>query len=211
MSSATLVERDRGRLPVGALSNRRPRTQTEARARPAGSQVVVFGCNRSDDGSDGLNLRIIERIAAAAPPTTTVSTLDPPELDVLLNLENVRLLVLVDVVPAGPQFPAGSWTKVTYGGHGTGKRRGRPPRVPKPVPLAPTTCAAINPRSLKLNSVLELGRRLGVLPVNVWVYVVAEARQGQNGAAWLDMDDDLGPIVAAIRHDVVAWLTHGVN
>lgn len=198
MSSATLVERDRGHMPVGALSNRQPRVQIGARARAVRSQVVIFGCNRSDDGSGGLNIRITERIAEAAPPTTTVSTLDPPELDVLLNLENVRLLVLVDVVPAGPQFPAGSWTKITYGGHGTGKRRGRPPRVPKPVPLAPTTCAAINPRTLKLNPVLEMGRRLGVLPVNVWVYVVSEARQGHHGAAWLDTDDDLGPIVAAI-------------
>jgi hypothetical protein len=79
------------------------------------------------------------------------------------------------------------------------------------VPLTPTVSAAINPRSLRLNPALELGRRLGVLPVNVWMYVVAEHEPGDSRAAWARDQEDLETIVAGIRHDVIAWITHGVN
>lgn len=177
--------------------------------------VVVFGCSGENPRQDGLAVQVADALAGVAPPQTEVRTLAPPEMDVLLNLADVRLLILVDTVKPSAQFPAGSWTRISYGGFGTGRRRGRPPRVPRPVPLQPRGCAAINPKTLRINQVLELGRRLGVLPINVWVYVVADSgtpgEDRSSTGAWNQGECELDTVVASIRHDVIAWLTHGTN
>ena len=183
---------DAARGPGAALAPRPP--------------VLVFGCGRDHHGADQIGLRIAEAPARRRPPATHVALSRAPRAALLLDLEGVGLLVVIDAAESVAELPVGSWTRIVYAGRGVGGRRRRAGPGRRAAVARARHRAAMNPHTLNVNCALELGRRLGLLPPTVWVYVVAGQNFELSDACTPAVLEDVEPIVASIRHDIVAWL-----
>lgn len=154
--------------------------------------ILVCGVGRAFYSDDQVGLQIAERLAASPPAGVRVAQTESPGADLLTELEGVRLLILIDSVVATPRLPCGGWLRID-------------PNAESSVSVRPGPAGAASAHSLNVNSALELGRATGLLPKEIWIYVVAGRK--------FDFGDEMsGPVNAAIpdvlthiRADVRAW------
>jgi hydrogenase maturation protease len=151
--------------------------------------VRVIGCGRRFRGDDQAGLLVAEAVAAMQLPGMRVETTEAPCADLFDARGAEDLLIVVDAAQARSGLPPGSVTRVDYG------------RSPHCLEARCRT----NTHTLSVDTALELGRELGLLPSHVWVYAV--------GAEEFNFGDELsesaanGILEAArrIRRDIETW------
>ena len=122
-----------------------------------GALVRIVGCGRWSMGDDQAGLVAAERLRRRGLPQTRVVLDESPGSGLAdLNGDNAELLIVIDAARADGRHRAGSLTRIDYGAS--------PPRLRAKAPCGTHT--------LGVEAGLELARTLGVLPGNVWIYVI---------------------------------------
>jgi len=164
----------------------RPRTTTPC--------VRIIGCGRSHRSDDRLGLHVVDRLSRMSHPCVRLATSEAPGADLLLDLDGCELLIIVDAAMAGPQLRPGEWIRIDVG-HST-EARITPVRV---VGGEPT-------HFLGVNTALALGADLGLLPKDVWVYVIAASDVGYGEVLSPGLAERASELADRIRDDVERWL-----
>ncbi|UCG15760.1 MAG: hydrogenase maturation protease [Phycisphaerales bacterium] len=152
--------------------------------------VRVIGCGRRFRGDDQAGLLVAQAVEAMELPGTQVATTEAPCADLFDTFCAEDLLVVVDAAQARNGLRPGTVTRIDY--------RKSPERL--------AARCRTNTHTLSIDAALELGRELGLLPSDVWVYAV--------GAEDFDFGDEVSESVAngvleaarRIRRDIEAWL-----
>jgi len=156
--------------------------------------VLIVGCGASLRRDDQVGLRVAEALARAGlPEQVRVKTTESPCADLLEDLANqqdVGLFVIIDAAAPEPGRSPGTWCRIDG--------RHQPHRI--------RTGDRSNIHGLSVDAAFEIAAEMGLLPPNVWVYVVA--------AAEVDYGEDMSPAVSGavgvlaerIAGDVRAWL-----
>ena len=152
--------------------------------------VRVIGCGRWIRGDDQVGLLVAEALARLRLPRTQVETTEAPGAELFDGLRPEDLLILVDAASARNTQPTGSLVRIDY--------RSAPDRIG-------TRCRT-NTHTLSVDAALELGLELGMLPADVWIYVVAAEDFGFGEEVSAPVADCIPEAVRRIRHDVEAWL-----
>jgi hydrogenase maturation protease len=119
--------------------------------------VRIVGCGRWSMGDDQAGLVTAERLAGLRLPQTTVALDESPGSGLAELMEGgEELLIVIDAARADARHPEGSFTRIDNGAFPRGlRRRG--------------LCGT---HTLSVDAGLELARALGVLPADVWIYVI---------------------------------------
>jgi Ni,Fe-hydrogenase maturation factor len=170
-------------------------------------RVIVYGCGRPDRRDDQVGLLAAEELAQAPPPDTEVRLSQAPGADLLTDLEGAGLLIVLDAAPAGPALPAGRVTRIDLAE--TADRSEPVPDStgrsgPRPVPAAAAP-PGVSAHTLDVNTALELGRRLGLLPPNVWLYVVGCSDFGYGRECSPPVALAIPRLVRQVREDIAQW------
>jgi hydrogenase maturation protease len=159
-----------------------------------GDRVLIVGCGASLRRDDQAGLRVAEALTRAGlPAQVRVKTTECPCADLLVDLASqpdISLFVIIDAAAPGPDRDPGSWRRIDA--------RRQPERI--------RTGNRSNIHGLSVDAAFEIAAQMGMLPPNVWVYVVA--------AADIDYGEDMTPAVREaigvvserIADDVKAWL-----
>lgn len=161
---------------------------------PAVPCVRIIGCGRSHRRDDQLGLRVVECMAGASHPCVQILTSEAPGAELLLDLDRCELLIIVDAANAEPRMRAGEWTRIDVGR--SDEARVSPVRVEGGEPT----------HFLGVNTALALGADIGVLPPDVWVYVIAGEDFGYGEALSPGLAERAGELAERIRRDVEQWL-----
>lgn len=172
------------------------------------TRVVVYGCGRAQRRDDQVGLLVAGQLARDPPSRTEIRTSEAPGADLLTDLDDAGLLVVIDATRACDALPAGAITRIRFADRSAHfEHDPEAPSEPgqRPVPAAGPP-AGLSAHTLNVNTALELGRRLGLLPPDVWLYVVGGADFGRGRRC--------SPVVAAavprlarqVREDIVDWL-----
>jgi hydrogenase maturation protease len=155
--------------------------------------IRVVGCGRSHRRDDQLGLRVAERLAGSGMAGVAVSTSEAPGADILTDLEGCELLIIVDAVEQCPRLRPGEWRRIDYD-HSPDARivAGR---MADPEPS----------HFLGVNTALALGRELGLLPPEVWVYALAGRDFGYGDALSPGLDEAVLRLSDRIGRDIEEW------
>jgi len=141
-------------------------------------------------GDDQAGLIVAERLRRCRLPDTSVLQTEAPLADLADQPGGpADLLVVVDAAHADQQHPAGTVCRIDY-------RGGAPMLCPK---LSATT------HTLGVDAGLELAAGLGVLPEQVWLYVVFGGVFERGLELSKPMAGAIDPLVERIAGDVQAW------
>ncbi len=161
--------------------------------------VRIIGCGRSHRTDDRLGLHVVDRLSRMSHPCVRLATSEAPGADLLLDLDGYELLIIVDAVIAGPQLRPGEWIRIDVG-HSTEAR------------ITPVRVAGGEPTHfLGVNTALALGADLGVLPKDVWVYVIAASDVGYGELLSPGLAERAGELANRIHEDVEHWLERRIR
>ncbi len=163
-----------------------------------GLRVKIIGCGRSQRRDDQLGLEVARRLARRPSEGCEVCLSEDPGTDLLLDLDGVRLLVLVDAAACGPHLPAGRIRRLCCRPEAPGSARSAFERLP-----LRTACST---HLLSIGDGLRVAEQLGVLPREVWIYVVGAAEFGHGTELSPAIERAAARLVGRIRADVRAWL-----
>ncbi len=156
--------------------------------------VRIIGCGRSHRSDDRLGLHVVDRLSKMSLPCVRLATSEAPGADLLLDLDGCELLIIVDAAVASPQLRPGEWIRIDVG-HSMEAR------------ITPVRVAGGEPTHfLGVNTALALGADLGVLPKDVWVYVIAASNVDYGEALSPGLADRARQLADRIRDDVEGWL-----
>jgi len=156
--------------------------------------VSVIGCGRKYRCDDQVGLCVAGQLAALRGPSISVIASEAPGADLLTHLDSCELLVVIDAVRACPNLAAGQWKRIDL--H----------QSPGVRVVAPPGGENVPTHFLGVNAALALGRELGLLPANVWLYVVAGCNFGFGDELSPGMATAVRRVVRRVRRDIVAWL-----
>jgi hydrogenase maturation protease len=157
------------------------------------TRVIVYGCGRAHRRDDQAGLLVARQLARAASPNTEVRASQAPGADLLTDLE---------ALPAGAATRINLADSSAQGEHhpeqgGEPKKRPAPAAAPPPGPSAHT---------LNVNTALDLGRRLGLLPPDVWLYVLGGADFGYGSRCSPAVAAAVPRLARQVRDDIADWL-----
>ena len=119
--------------------------------------VLIVGCGRWSMGDDQAGLVTAEQLAGLRLPQTTVALDESPGSGLAELMEGgEELLIVIDAARADARHPEGSFTRIDDGA----------------FPRELRTRGLCGTHTLSVNAGLELARALGVLPADVWIYVI---------------------------------------
>ncbi len=171
-------------------------------------RVIVYGCGRADRRDDQVGLLAAELLAQTPPPDTEIRVSQAPGADLLTDLEGAGLLIVLDAAPANPALPAGRLLRIDLG-ENAGRSEPLPEMAgrlgPRLVPAAASPPGA-SAHTLDINTALELGRRLGLLPQHVWLYVVGSTDFGYGRECSPPVAQAIPRLVRQVREDIADWL-----
>jgi hydrogenase maturation protease len=156
-------------------------------------QIRIVGCGRAHRRDDQFGLRVAAALAADAPAGCAIETTEAPGADLIGGLEDVALLIVVDAAAQTPHLPAGQWVRIDYDREAEKLEATLGPRAP------------LSGHTLGVAAALELGRTLGVLPAEVWVYVAAGADFGYGTELSAGVAAAVTAVAERIRADVLTW------
>jgi hydrogenase maturation protease len=165
------------------------------------ASVLVIGCGRRDCGHDGLGPRVAEVVSALNLPQVEVLAEEAPSVDLVEVLNEAAeagrpsLLVIVDAALADLDHPVGTWLRIDY----------------RETPDALRARGNRGTHAISIPEILEMARRLGVLPPKVWVY----AGFGDGFEAGLltpEVTIELASVMAdVVAHDVCRFMAADGN
>jgi len=150
----------------------------------------IIGCGRWSMGNDQAGLLVARRLHERGLPDAVIDLSEQPAIDLAAESHaEAELLIVVDTARADDVHPIGTFVRFDY-------REG--PRLLDAV-------QRLDSHSLGVAAGLELAERLGMLPPQVWIYVLfcgAFERRLTLDAA---LDECVAAVAAAIERDLVAW------
>jgi hydrogenase maturation protease len=163
--------------------------------RDAGSdQVLIVGCGASLRRDDQAGLRVAEALARAGlPAQVRVKTTECPCADLLVDLASqpdISLFVIIDAAAPGPDRNPGSWRRIDAR------------RQPQRIRMGDRSSV----HGLSVDAAFEIAAEMGMLPPNVWVYVVAVADVDYGENMTPAVSEAIGVLSERIAGDVKAWL-----
>jgi hydrogenase maturation protease len=161
----------------------------------AGSdRVLIVGCGASLRRDDQVGLRVAETlIHAGLPSPVQVKSTESPCVDLLEELaerRDVGLFVVIDAAGPDPGRSPGTWCRIDA--------RQQPHRIQKGD--------RSNVHGLSVDAAFEIAAAMGLLPPNVWVYVVAAGEIGYGEEMTPAVSAAVAIVAARIVADVNAWL-----
>lgn len=170
-------------------------------------RVIVYGCGRVERRDDQVGLLLVEQLAHAPPPGTEIRASQAPGVDLLTDLEGAGLLIVIDAAPACDALPAGTAARIDLAEAADQSGplcdpAGHP--KPRPVPAAAPPSGA-STHTLCVNTALDLGRRLGLLPPHVWLYVIGGTDFGYGRECSPAVAQALPRLARQVRDDIVDW------
>jgi hydrogenase maturation protease len=170
---------------------------TGALQRDGRSPIVVIGCGRSYRQDDQIGLRIAERLQSQDLPDTQVFLSEAPGPDLLDLWTGAELLILADAARSAEDAPPGTWRQIVW----QGSRR---PEACSPLSIN-SRLETSSAHWLGLTEALELGRNLGDLPPDVWIYAVAARDFGYGVELSAAAERAIDQVTGRIRADVDGW------
>jgi Ni,Fe-hydrogenase maturation factor len=176
---------------------------------PGERDIVIVGCGRWLRGDDQAGLLAAEALVSAKLPHARVYASESPAADIALLAADARLLIVVDAARAGGRMTPGTWRKYDYA-----QVRGRLREATVAAVAAAqvdesasggAVAAVASGHSISVGAALELAARLGCLPREVWVYVIAVERVAYGGEVSPEAARAVREVTTAIRTDVVVW------
>lgn len=155
--------------------------RNNARGESRGAKRIrIVGCGQWHRTDDQFGLLVARELMARHPSAIDVRYSESPGTDLLELVDDVDLLVLIDAANAGEGLPIGALKRVHVARNEIGDVADASCRIDERVASA---------HSLGVGFALALAESLGILPREVWVYVV--------GAADFGFGELLSPAVAA--------------
>jgi len=153
--------------------------------------VRIVGCGRWAMGDDQAGLLAAEGLRDASLPDASVTLEEAPGAGLAdESLGEVELLIVIDAARADCRHPAGSFRRVDHRACGLGI----------------STVSGIDTHTLGVTGGLDLAAALGVLPSQVWIYVIF----GQSFDRCLTASAAVGwavpRLVRRIKRDVARWV-----
>jgi hydrogenase maturation protease len=151
--------------PVTANGSEDPTPKDDVAAPHAkpGAAVRIVGCGRNHRRDDQVGIRVANRLMEFDLPNTWTQASEAPGADLLVDLEGVRLLVLIDAARCGERLAAGEIRRLAVPQRTDGNRV-----EAIQLPNRPHESSHL----LGAVGALAVGEELGILPPNVWIYII---------------------------------------
>ncbi len=160
--------------------------------------VNIIGGGRSQRRDDQLGLEEADRLARRTPTGCQVCRSEDPGTDLLLDLDGVRLLALIDAAACSPRLAEGRICRLRYQPAAPGSELSAFERLP----LGATHSTHL----LSVGEGLRIAEQLGLLPQEVWIYVVGAVDFGYGPELSPCVGRALPRLERRIRADVRTWL-----
>jgi hydrogenase maturation protease len=161
--------------------------------------VLIVGCGASLRRDDQVGLRIAEALAhAGLPELVQVKATECPCVDLLEDMANQRdigLFVIIDAAAPEPDHPPGTWCRIDAR------------RQPHRIRMGDRS----NVHGLSVDTAFAIAAEMGLLPPNVWVYVVAAGQVDHGEDMTPEVSGAVGAVSERIVADVNAWLGNRGN
>ena len=148
--------------------------------------VLIVGVGRPGFGDDALGLVVADRLTEPLADVARVAVDTSTGWQTLDLIKDKRLLVLIDAAEHNERLQAGRWLRLDYPG----------------ASGAIADYKLRDTHTLSIDSMLRMGRTLGRLPADVWIYVVAGRRFQPESELSASVAAVIDPLAAQIEADV---------
>lgn len=156
------------------------------------NEICVVGCGRWMRRDDQAGLFVARALKRTWLRTARLVLTESPAADLLIELDGVKLLILVDAACMDREHRPGYWRRLDY--HGPSGQL--------------NYSSGVDSHTLGAAFGLELAGALNILPSDTWIYAIVAGDCSYGKSVTPPVADAIRSVTRAISDDVRLWKTN---